>query len=106
MVKSYSHDTSSEKDPLCLIVNGVAGTGKSYLIKGIRNVLQSKCAVTAITGKAAYNIRGITVNSLLLITSSLMNTPCLAKLLLVGLTSVANKQQVVMTKYFEKNLSF
>ena len=27
--------------------------------------MQSKCAVTATTGKAAYNIRGITVHSLL-----------------------------------------
>ena len=27
--------------------------------------MQSKCAVTATTGKAAYNIRGVTVHSLL-----------------------------------------
>ncbi len=129
MVKSHSHDTSSEKETLCLIMKGVAGTGKSYLINAIRNLLQSECAVTATTGKAAYNIRGITVHSLLklpvgsrgnkdlagqslcrlqdlmiLITSSLMNTPCLAKLLLVGLTGVANKQLVIMTKYLEENL--
>ncbi len=65
IVKSHSHDTSPKKDPLCLIINGVAGTGKSYLINAIRNLLQSKCAVTATTGKAAYNIRGITVHSLL-----------------------------------------
>ncbi len=43
----------------------VAGTGKSYLINAIRNLLQSKCAVTATTGKAAYSIGGITVHSLL-----------------------------------------
>ncbi len=42
-----------------------AGTGKSYLINALRNLLQSKCAVTATTGKAAYNIRGVTVHSLL-----------------------------------------
>ena len=66
LVKSHSLGTSSEKNPLCLItIKGVAGTGKSYLINGIRNLLQSKCAVTATTGKAAYNIRGITVHSLL-----------------------------------------
>ena len=58
IVKSHFDDTSSEKEPLCLIINGVAGTGKSYLINGIRNLLQSKCAV-------AYNIRGVTVHSLL-----------------------------------------
>jgi ATP-dependent exoDNAse (exonuclease V) alpha subunit len=35
------------------------------VINAIRNLLQSKCAVTATTGKAAYNIRGITLHSLL-----------------------------------------
>ena len=65
IVKTHFDDTSAEKEPLCLIINGVAGTGKSYLINAIRNLLQSKCAVTATTGKAAYNIRGVTVHSLL-----------------------------------------
>ena len=65
IVNSHFHDTSSNKEPLCLIINGVAGTGKSYLINAIRNLLQSKCAVTATTGKAAYNIRGVTIHSLL-----------------------------------------
>ena len=67
IVKTYSDDISSEKEQLCLIINGVAGTGKSYLINAIRNLLQSKCAVTATTGKAAYNIRGITLHSLLML---------------------------------------
>ncbi|CAB3981143.1 ATP-dependent DNA helicase PIF1 [Paramuricea clavata] len=65
IVKSHFDDTSSEKEPLCLIINGFAGTGKSYLINAIRNLLQSKCAVAATTGKAAFNIRGVTVHSLL-----------------------------------------
>ena len=39
-----------------------AGTGKMYLINAIRNLLQSKCATT---GKAAYNVRCVTVHSLL-----------------------------------------
>ncbi len=65
IVNSHFHDTSSNKEPLCLIINGVAGTGKSYLINALRNLLQSKCAITATTGKAAYNIRGVTVHSLL-----------------------------------------
>ena len=65
IVKSHSDDLSSEKEPLCLVINGVAGTGKSYLINAVRNLLQSKCAVAATTGKAAYNIRGVTVHSLL-----------------------------------------
>ncbi|CAB3985549.1 ATP-dependent DNA helicase PIF1 [Paramuricea clavata] len=65
IVKSHFDDTLFEKEPLCLIINGVAGTGKSYLINAIRNLLQSKCAVAATTGKAAFNIRGVTVHSLL-----------------------------------------
>ena len=66
IVKSHFNDASSEREPLCLIIlNGVAGTGKSYLINAIRNLLQGNCAVTATTGKAAYNIRGVTVHSLL-----------------------------------------
>ncbi len=31
IVNSHFHDASSNKEPLCLIINGVAGTGKSYL---------------------------------------------------------------------------
>ena len=65
IVQSHFDEISLEKEPLCLIINGVAGTGKSYLINAIRNLLQNKCAVTATTGKAAYNIKGVTIHSLL-----------------------------------------
>ena len=65
IVKSHFDNDSPEKDPLFLIIVGVAGTGKSYLINAIRSLLQNKCAVTAPTGKAAYNIRGVTIHSLL-----------------------------------------
>ena len=65
IVKFHFNDSFSQKEQLCLIINGVAGTGKSYLINAIRNLLQSRCAITATTGKVAYNIRGITVHSLL-----------------------------------------
>ncbi len=40
---------------------------------------------------------------MILVTLSLMNTPFLAKLLLFGLTSVASKQLVVMTKHLEES---
>ena len=53
------------KDPLLLIIIGGGGTGKSYLINAIKNLLQNTCAVTATTGKAAYNIHGCTIHSLL-----------------------------------------
>ena len=56
IVNSHFHDTSSNKEPLCLIINGVAGTGKSYLINALRNLLQSKCAVTATTGTVKQHI--------------------------------------------------
>ena len=53
IVKSHFDDSASEKEPLCLIIIGVAGTGKSYLINAIHNLLQDKCKVTATTGKAS-----------------------------------------------------
>ena len=53
------------KEPLWLIINGVAGTGKSYLINGVYNHLKDKCIVTPTTGKSSYNINGVTVHSLL-----------------------------------------
>ena len=40
---------------------GVAGTGKSYLIDSLRNLLQ----VLAYTGKASFNVNGVTLHSLL-----------------------------------------
>jgi hypothetical protein len=65
ILKTHFQDESPEKEPLCLIIIGEAGTDKSYLINAIRNLLQSKCAVTATTGKASFNIRGVTIHSLL-----------------------------------------
>ena len=52
-------------NPLLLIVNGVVGTGKSYLITALRQALKRKCIITATTGKAAFNISGVTIHSLL-----------------------------------------
>ena len=65
IIKNNAEDNSDEKEPLFFIVIGVAGTGKSYLINAIRYLLQRKCMVTATTGKAAFNIRGVTIHSLL-----------------------------------------
>ena len=64
IIKNHAEDNSDEKEPLFLIVIGVAGTGKSYL-NAIPYLLQRKCMVTATTGKAAFNIRGVTIHSLL-----------------------------------------
>ena len=54
-----------QEKPLQLIVNGEAGTGKSYLIYALCSHLKDKCKVTATTGKAAYAINGITIHSFL-----------------------------------------
>ena len=67
IVHSHLNNSCTDKnqDSLALIINGVAGTGKSYLINAIRVLLGEKCAVTATTGKAAFNINGVTIHSLL-----------------------------------------
>ena len=38
--------TDRNQDSLALIINGVAGAGKSYLINAIRGLLGEKCATT------------------------------------------------------------
>lgn len=65
IVNMHFLNISHDKETLCLIVIGVAGTGKSYLINAIYNLLHHKCVVTARTGKAAFNIKCVTIHSLL-----------------------------------------
>ena len=64
IVRNHTN-TPLPRPPLLLIINGFAGTGKSYLINALRNLLQQTCAVTATTGKASFNINGVTIHSLL-----------------------------------------
>ena len=52
-------DISDDKQLLCLIKNGFPGTGKSYLIYAIRNLLQEKCRVTTTIGMPSFNIREV-----------------------------------------------
>ena len=47
-----------------LFVSGGAGTGKSILIRYLRNMLKSRIAVVAPTGVAAINANGVTIHSL------------------------------------------
>ena len=61
----YQSLVAGKTDALRLIINGEAGTGKSFLITEFKNLLHEKCYITATTGKAAYNINGITIHSLL-----------------------------------------
>ena len=55
----------SNKQSLLMIINGEGGTGKSYLISAIQSSLKGKCTITATTGKASYNVSGITIHSFL-----------------------------------------
>lgn len=65
IIRSHSEDISRGKESLCLILIGEARTGKSYLINAIRALLNNTRAIPATTGKAAYNIQGVTIHSLL-----------------------------------------
>ncbi|KXJ28685.1 hypothetical protein AC249_AIPGENE19388 [Exaiptasia diaphana] len=47
VVNAHQQHDSNDKKPLCLIIIGVAGTGKSYLINALRSLLQNKFSVTA-----------------------------------------------------------
>jgi len=48
-----------------LIINGYAGTGKSFLINALRILLGKTYTESATTGKASFNINGVTIHSLL-----------------------------------------
>ncbi|XP_065826022.1 uncharacterized protein [Oscarella lobularis] len=67
IVRSHNELTKSgfECKPLRMIVCGSAGTGKSYLINCIKEMLGSECILAAPTGVAAFNIGGQTLHSLL-----------------------------------------
>ena len=60
-----AHFESGDDDPLHIIVNGTAGTGKSYLINCLRLLLGTSLKVAAPTGVAAFIIDGRTLHSLL-----------------------------------------
>ena len=51
--------------PLRMIVTGTAGTGKSFLIGCLQQLLQDKVRVLAPTGVAAFNVHGCTLHSAL-----------------------------------------
>ena len=50
--------------PLRMIVSGTAGTGKSYLIKCLQQLLGDRLRVSVPTGVAAYNVHSHTLHSL------------------------------------------
>lgn len=64
LVKQH-FESPRQEPPLLFIINGFAGTGKSYLISALKSLLQQSCSVTVTTGKASFNINGKTIHSVL-----------------------------------------
>lgn len=60
-----THHTSNSPPPLRMIVSGTAGTGKSYLISALSQLLGDSCMLTGTTGMASFNICGMTLHSTL-----------------------------------------
>ena len=54
------HFIHNEDTPLRMVVTGTAGTGKSFLIACLKQLLSSKVRVSAPTGVAAFNVQGCT----------------------------------------------
>lgn len=65
IVKHYQQRLVTS-DPLRMIISGTAGTGKSQIIKALRQYIPAECIkVAAPSGVAAYNVGGTTIHSLL-----------------------------------------
>ena len=63
--------TCNDLKPLRMFISGVGGTGKSFLIEAIKAFVDDlwsstdlKCAITAPTGLAAFNVGGVTIHRL------------------------------------------
>ena len=61
--------TCNDLKPLRMFISGVGGTGKSFLIEAIKAFVDDlwsstdlKCAITAPTGLAAFNVGGVTIH--------------------------------------------
>ena len=65
IVAQHFKNTRKNKQQLKMIVCGGAGTGKSYVIDALANLLDSSVCLTGTTGVAAFNIQGNTIDSLL-----------------------------------------
>lgn len=60
-----SYSEGHMPDPLLMQILGTAGTGKSFLIGTLINLLSNHCLITTTTGMAAYHIHGMTLHSAL-----------------------------------------
>lgn len=59
------HFDSKPKNQLLLIIKGLAGSGKSYVIDALQHLLGKCCSILSFTGKAAFNVKGKTLHSVL-----------------------------------------
>ncbi|CAF1097582.1 unnamed protein product [Brachionus calyciflorus] len=64
LVYKIVEDYENKNKQLLLIVNGTAGTGKSFTINAISKLLKFKLKRCALTAKAAFLIKGLTLHSL------------------------------------------
>ena len=62
---AYAYLTKNIEEQKLLILNGTAGTGKSYLIRALATFFGDQIRITATTGVASFNIHGQTICSLL-----------------------------------------
>eukprot|EP00794_Sanderia_malayensis_P001070 gene1070-407_t len=61
----FYHYVAEIRDQLLLIITGIGGSGKSYLINAFRNLLRDICKITTFLGVAAFNVKGCTLHRLL-----------------------------------------
>ena len=59
------HNFRNTQDQLIMIIKGLAGSGKSFVIDAISSLLKQCCIVIAFFGIAAFNVNGKTLHSLL-----------------------------------------
>ena len=59
------HFLGSTNDQLFMILTGLGGSGKSFVMQAVTNLLNEQCKVCAYFGIAAFDIKGTTLHSLL-----------------------------------------
>lgn len=59
------HYLNADNSQLLLMITGLGGSGKSFVIEAVRTLRNEKCTVCAFFGIAAFNIKGTTLHSLL-----------------------------------------
>lgn len=64
IVQDHITCISDNKEQLLMITTGLGGSGKSFVIQALSNVLTQKCRVCAYLRIAAFNIKGYTLYSL------------------------------------------